>query len=534
LVEFASAVDATECAIKIQRVLARRNEEVPEGHRIELRIGINLGDIIVDGDDIYGDGVNVAARLEALCDTGEVCVSAVVHDQVEGKITATFEDLGEHTVKNIDKPIRVYRVSDQAGASVKATTIEGADVPLPLPDKPSIAVLPFANMSGDPEQEYFSDGIAEDIITALSRIRWFLVIARNSSFSYKGTSPDVREIARELGVRYVLEGSVRKAADRLRITAQLIDAATDHHLWAERYDRDLADIFAVQDEVARHVAEAMAVTLKPGERERLAHEPTQSLEAYTLYMRARGRTWPPSRSNILSARNAYDNVIAVDGSFAGGHAGKSIAYSFAVLFGHSDDRDGDAETAMNLANRAVEIDPKFARSYSALGVAYSGMGRHEEAITASRTAIELQPGDADSHEFHARCLMFSGAGAEACDAIKTALRLDPQYVEGPYLNLLGRASFLVARYNVTINAFERNVARGGPLSPPMSPARAAAACALVGRLDDARRILEHEVLRDYPELTIGRLEEQVHQMRVTIGDELVRLIDGLRKAGLPE
>ncbi len=245
LVEFASAVDATDCAIRIQRALARRNEDVPEGHRIELRIGINLGDIIVDGDDIYGDGVNVAARLEGLCDTGEVYVSAVVHDQVEAKIEATFEDLGEHNVKNIDKPIRVYRFPKWTALSATTKTETYINQSLALPDKPSIAVLPFDNMSGDPEQEYFSDGISEDLITALSRIRHFNVIARNSTFSYKGTSPDIRQVSKELGARYIVEGSVRKSGNRVRVSAQLIDGTTGNHVWAERYDRDLEDIFAV-------------------------------------------------------------------------------------------------------------------------------------------------------------------------------------------------------------------------------------------------------------------------------------------------
>jgi len=285
LVEFASAVDATECAIKIQRALTRRNEDVSEGHWIELRVGINLGDIIVDGDDIYGDGVNVAARLETLCDTGEVYVSAAVHDQVEGKIEAAFEDLGEHTVKNIDKPIRVYRVSDQTGAPVKSTTAEGADEPLPLPNKPSIAVLAFENMSGDPEQEYFADGIAEDIITALSRFSWFFVIARNSSFSYKGEAVDMQRVARELGVKYVLEGSVRKAANRVRITAQLIDATTGNHIWAERFDRELEDIFAAQDEITSAIAGTVAPSFVSAEARRIERKAPENFDAWDFAIR---------------------------------------------------------------------------------------------------------------------------------------------------------------------------------------------------------------------------------------------------------
>ena len=285
LVEFASAVDATECAVKIQRSLARRNEDVPEGHRIELRIGINLGDIVVDGEDIYGDGVNVAARLEGLCDTGEVYISAVVHDQVEGKIDAVFNDLGEHTVKNIDKPVRVYRVSDQADAPLKSATLEDPDKPLSLPDKPSVAVLPFENMSGDPEQEYFSDGITEDIITGLSRIRQFFVIARNTTFTYKAQSVDVQAIAKELGVRYVVEGSVRKVGERVRITAQLIDGERGSHIWAERYDRQLEDIFAVQDEITEKIVGVVGPEVMQAEIQRSTQGRSNNIHAWDEYLR---------------------------------------------------------------------------------------------------------------------------------------------------------------------------------------------------------------------------------------------------------
>ena len=403
---------------------------------------------------------------------------------------------------------------EKAGLAPGST---GANDPLPLPDKPSIAVLPFDNMSADPEQEYFSDGITEDIITELSKISGLFVIARHSAFTYKGKSVTLKQVGAELGVRYALEGSVRKAGKRLRITAQLIDATTDQHLWAERYDRDLEDVFAIQDEVARKVADVLAVTLKPAERDQLDHAPTENLEAYELYKRARPRTWPPTQDNILSARNAYAKIIDVDGAYAGGYAGKSMTHSLAVLFGHSDDPDSDIQVALDLANRAIEIDPKFARSYSAQGSALSALARHDDAIAASRTAIELQPGDADSHEIHGRCLMFAGDGDKACDEIRTALRLDPQYVEGPYLNFLGRASFIASNYDDTITAFEQNLARGGPLSPPTPPARAAAACALVGRMGDAQRILDDYVLQFDPNMTLKSLEDQV-RARINIGD----------------
>ncbi len=281
-------------------------------------------------------------------------------------------------------------------------------------------------MSGDPEQEYFSDGITEDIITELSKISGLFVIARHSSFTYKEKSVTVKQVGQDLGVRYVLEGSVRKAGNRLRITAQLIDSGTDHHLWAEHYDRDLEDIFAIQDEVARKVAEALEVALTRGESNRLAQAPTDNMEAYDTYMRARGTPWPPTRLNIRSARTMYERVIEMEPKFAGGYVGKSMMHSMAVLFVHSDDPEDDSRTALELGQRAVELDPNFARSHSALGFAHSASGQNEEAIAAAKRAVDLQPGDADSHAHYARCLMWAGRADEAYDELLVSLRLDPQ------------------------------------------------------------------------------------------------------------
>ena len=308
LAEFASVVDALQCAVAFQEGMVQRNYDTPEDRRIEFRIGVNLGDIIVQDDDVYGDGVNIAARLEGLAEPGGICISEMVHQAVDSKVDYRFVDLGPQRVKNIGKPIHTFSL--QFTHEINLETRHGPDTAPPLPDKPSIVVLPFENMSADPEQEYFSDGITEDIITELSKISGVFVIARHSAFTYKGKSVTLKQVGRELGVRCVLEGSVRKAGNRLRITAQLIDTVTDHHLWAERYDRDIEDIFAVQDEVARHVAEALAVALKPGERDRLAHAPTSNLEAYNLYLRSRAIAFPPTRTNILTARNAYVRVMS--------------------------------------------------------------------------------------------------------------------------------------------------------------------------------------------------------------------------------
>jgi len=529
LVEFASVVDAVQCAVAFQEGMAVRNAAAPEDTRIAFRIGVNLGDVIVQDGDLYGDGVNIAARLEGLADPEGICISEMVRYGIGSRLDLLFEDMGPQQVKNIGSPVQAYRI--RLNPEANASDAMSEDAP-PLPDKPSIAVLPFDNMSNDPDQEYFSDGITEDIITELSKISGLFVIARHSAFTYKGKSLTLRKVGQELGVRYVLEGSVRKAGSRLRITAQLIDVASDHHLWAERYDRDIEDIFAVQDEVARQVAGALTVALTPRERKRLAHAPTQNLEAYDLYLRARARSWPPTRGNIVSAQFAFARVIDLDPSFAGGYAGKSIAHSLAVSFGHSDDRDKDSKLAQELAEQAVALDGEFARSHSALGTAYTTVRRHEDAISAARRAIELQPGDADSYAFCARCLMFAGLGDEAAKMVRTALRLDPQYIEGPYLNLLGRALFLAGRYEDSIDAYERNRDRGGPSVSAASLGLFfwIAACGHAGKSEAAQNLVG-ELLKQHPNFSLTELRDHPGLLNV---EELARLIEGLRKAGLTE
>jgi len=306
LVEFASVVDAVRCAVEVQQAIPERNAGVAADNRIELRIGINLGDVIVEGDDFYGDGVNIAARVEALADAGGVFVSHMVHDHVRDRLPLLFEDLGEQQVKNITRPVRVYRVRDTGAAKSPATPA------LPLPDKPSISVLPFANMSGDPEQEYFVDGMVEEIITALSRVRWLFVIARNSSFTYKDEAVDVKRVGRELGVRYVLEGSVRKAGTQVRITGQLIDALTGTHLWADRFDGSLEDIFEFQDRVAVSVAGIIEPTLQAAEIRRASERPTRDLGAYDLYLRALPMILRVSKDDLGEAAKLLEQAIARD------------------------------------------------------------------------------------------------------------------------------------------------------------------------------------------------------------------------------
>jgi len=308
LVEFPSVVDAVRCAVEMQREIALRNTAIPQARRIEYRIGINLGDVIIDEQDIYGGGVNVAARLEALADPGRICVSRVVRDQVRDKLDFTFEDLGEQQVKNIARPVRVYRIPVTEASPLR--------VSLPLPDKPSLAVLPFQNLSGDPEQEYFVDGVVEEIITAISRLPWLFVIARNSSFAYKGKSPDLRQVGRELGVRYVLEGSVRKAGKRVRITGQLIDTTSGAHIWADRFDGALDDIFELQDEVASHVVGAIEPKLRQSEIERAGRKPTESLDAYDLYLRALAQFHKYNEAGMREAVVLLKRALAIDPSYA--------------------------------------------------------------------------------------------------------------------------------------------------------------------------------------------------------------------------
>jgi adenylate cyclase len=317
LAEFPSVVDAVRCAVEVQRRMARRNADTPPDKRIEFRIGINLGDVIVEGDDIFGDGVNVAARLEALAEPGGVSVSRMVRDNVRDKLDYTFEDLGEQQVKNIARPVRVYRVWDRAASIEQVLHISPA--PLSLPDKPSIAVLPFANMSSDTEQEFFADGIAEDVITALSRYPSLFVIARNSSFTYKGQAVDVKEIGRDLGVRYVLEGSLRKAANRIRVTAQLVEAEIGRHVWAERYDRDLTDIFAVQDEITEAVTIAIAPAIADAELQRALRKPPGSLDAWAAYQRGLWHLGKATAHDYEMAKEFFRRAIDLDPNFPDGY-----------------------------------------------------------------------------------------------------------------------------------------------------------------------------------------------------------------------
>src|SRR5262245_28454578 len=355
LVEFGSVVDALRCAVEVQCEMTGRNTGVPPDNRIELRIGINVGDIVVENGDIFGDGVNVAARLEALADPGGICVSARVQEDVAGKLDLTFEDLGEQTLKNIARPVRVYRVRPPTTKRTPAASPVEIAPNLALPDKPSIAVLPFANMSGDPEQEYFADGMVDEIITALSRIKWLFVIARNSSFTYKGQAVDVKRVGRELGVRYVLEGSVRKAGQRVRITAQLIDALSGTHLWADRFDGSLEDVFELQDKVAVSVAGVIEPALQDPEMRRSAARPTTDLNAYDLYLRAAALFFPMTKEKIIEALGLLEQAIERDRHYAPALSWAACCHLELARNGWAEDQETSRRKAGDLSRQALQL-----------------------------------------------------------------------------------------------------------------------------------------------------------------------------------
>jgi adenylate cyclase len=484
LAEFASVVDAVECAVSIQRGMADRNADTPDARRITFRIGINLGDIIIDEDDIYGDGVNIAARLEGLAQPGGVCISDVVHQSVAGKLDLAFEDLGEQTVKNIAKPVRAYSVSSGPVADTDAAP-RAADTPPPPPDKPSIAVLPFDNMSGDPEQEYFADGIVEDLITDLSKISGLFVVARNSSSAYKGQATDIRTVATELGVRNVLEGSVRKSGQRVRINAQLIEAETGGHLWADRYDGSVDDVFELQDEVCAKVVSALSVQLTSSETDSLKTVHTNNLDAYELYVRARATPFPPVPDRIESARKMFAQVIELDPEFAGGYAGVSAMMSFAAMWSHTDPTE-IVDQALAMAQQAISVDETFGWSYTALGMALMHRHQYADAIAAAREAITRQPSDADAHVYLGLILGLDGQYAAAIDAINQAIRLNPLFFNGPYLNCRGQTQLLAQDYVAATDTFRENVERNGPVGPPALCWGAAAYAALENKQEAER------------------------------------------------
>jgi adenylate cyclase len=487
LVEFASVVDAVRCAVDVQREMGLRNTDVPADRRIEFRIGINLGDIIKDGRDVYGDGVNVAARLEALATPGGICVSRVVRDQVRDKLGFAFDDRGEQQVKNITRPVRVFDVK-MTGETMTLTPDLAARVPLQLPDKPSIAVLPFQNMSGDPEQEYFADGMVEEIITALSRIRWLFVIARNSSFTYKRRSVDVKQVGRELGVRYVLEGSVRKGGNRVRITAQLIEAETGAHLWADRFDGSLEDVFDLQDKVAINVAGVIEPALQAAEVRRSAARPTNNVTAYDLYLRALATYYPITRERLFKALEFLQRAIDTDKDCGPALSLAAMCQMRLVREGWAQEPEAAGRNGVELARQALQAAGDDPGILANAAFVLANFGEEIGAMMALvDRALTITPSFSRGWFLSGVLRLWAGQHDLAIEHAETALRLSPRERAGTPLSLIGEAYFFKREFEEAASKLLLSV-QENPGYPHSY--RILAACYVhMGQLEEARAII---------------------------------------------
>jgi TolB-like protein/Tfp pilus assembly protein PilF len=522
LVEFPSAVDAVSHAIDVQSAMAQRGAGEPEARRIVVRIGINVGDIVIDGDDIHGDGVNIAARLEGLAEPGGIYVSAAVQEHVRGKLDVAFDDLGEQTVKNIARPVRVYRVRPSQEAAV-ARQGDG----LPLPDRPSIAVLPFQNMSGDPEQEYFADGIAEDIITGLSRYHWFFVIARNSSFTYKGRAVDVRTVGRELGVRYVLEGSVRKGGNRVRITAQLVEAATGNHLWAEKYDGALEDVFELQDKITEGVVGAIEPSVRQAEIERARRKKPENMDAYDLYLRALPHVWANTAPESIKAVTYLDEALRIDPSYAGAHGLAALCHALRFVQGGLDPAERTA--ALSHARAVLELGQDDGNALAFTGVVLANIARDfPAALGAVEKAVALNPNSARAHANRGWVQMMTERDDDsAMESCERAIRLSPfdPLNYGPQ-SALSIIYFRKGRLEDALEAAQRTIQISASFG--IGHVMRAASCVRLGRLDDARNEVRR-LLEIHPNYRL----EAVRNVRYG-GSATDSIVAALCEAGLPE
>jgi adenylate cyclase len=572
LAEFASVVDAVQCGVEIQQVLRAKNAMLPENRRMEFRIGINLGDVIEEGDTIYGDGVNIASRLEGLAEAGGICISESAYQQIENKLPLRYDYLGEHEVKNIAKPVRVYRariepeavppklaeekqpvqkrLSKAALAIIVVIVIAGLialyqfglrsspsktevaskeKMAFPLPDVPSIAVMPFVNMSEDPKQEFFSDGITEEIITALSKTPKLFVIARHSTFSYKGKPVKAKQVGRELGVRYVLEGSVRKAGDKVRITAQLIDVTTEQHIWAERYDRDLRDIFAIQDEITLEIVKAMQVELTTGETARVTGKGTRNLDAYLKALNAQEQWLRMDKEGSIKARQLATEAIDLDPEYGYPYAIMAWCYMLDVVREYTRSPKESMSLAVEAVRKALALDESDYRIHRVLSNLYVMQGKHDEAIASSKRAIELCPGGAGAYENLGIALLFACRPSEAIPMLEKAIELDPFPPAVSHRNL-AMAYRHVGRYEDAIvegkKAFQINP---NDLSIPLG---LVIAYAKLGRKEEARAAAA-EVLRIDPEFSLDSQVQttarmfatKCHSDRVYEDFELIRKAD---------
>jgi len=523
LAEFPSVVGATRCAVEIQSVMAARNEDVPEERRMLFRIGINLGDVIHDEARIYGDGINVAARLEGLAEPGGVLVSQAVHDQVRDRLDLDFEDMGVHELKNIARPVQVYRIR----TAEESKAAPALDSPMPLPDKPSIAVLPFSNMSGDPEQEYFADGIVEDILTGLARLRWLFVIARNSSFSYKGRNVDVRQVGRELGVRYVLEGSVRRGGNRIRITAQLIEAETGNHIWAERYDRALDDVFAIQDEITENVIGCIQPGVYAAEHDRLKRKPPQSLDAWESFVRGLFLYSQHSDVSTKDSLKMLERAISLDPCYAQAHGLHAVCLAWRTFQGW-ENRDTAFAEAAERADQAVACDPGEPWAYLAHGFIALANRRDSEAVAALSRAIDASPNFAYAHGLLGCAHALGGRPDQAIECIDRGVRLSPRDIFGEEYELYyATAHFQAGRYVEAASAAQRAIQqRPGHANLYMF---AAASYGLAGETDAAKRAIT-QLTNLVPNISAADVEENFIFCR---REDRSRLAKGLRTGGLP-
>ena len=479
LVEFSSAVDAVQSALDLQTAMAKRNDDVPATNRMMFRVGVHLGDVIVEGDDIYGDGVNIAARLEGLSQPGSICISADVYRQVRGKIDANFDDLGAQQVKNIVEPVRAYRVSLEFEDEVARS----ADLGAVASQKRALAVLPFVNMSGDVEQEYFADGITEDIITSLSKLSQLTVIARNSSFTYKGRAVRVQQVAQELGVRYVIEGSVRKASNRVRITAQLIECASGGHLWADHYDRELTDIFAIQDEVTADIVGVMALTLTTDEEWRLVRKGTSNLEAYDCLLRAREQWWRLTREGTKNAETMLECAITLDPDFSTPYAWLSYVRVQEYINEWRSESEELLHQSRDLAEKAVALNQTDPDAHNALACAHLWLRQHDKAIVEYKRTIALDPNNTRAYVEIGWVLHYAGRSAEALEPITRGMRLDPQYPDA-YLHILAQAYFHLDRFEEAAGLLKRRIIRKPDTD--ISRVLLAATYGYLGRVEEAK------------------------------------------------
>jgi adenylate cyclase len=532
LVEFASAVDAARCAIEVQHGMVEQNASVPPAQRIEFRIGIHVGDIIFDDNDIFGDGVNIAARLEAIAEPGGVCISDDLQRQIRGKVDSAFEDMGPQSLKNIVEPMRAWRVRLNASGSVAAPIeppIERAQA-LALPDKPSIAVLPFANLSGDPEQEYFANGIVEDIITALSRVKSFFVIARNSSFTYKGKTVDVKQVARELGVRYVLEGSVRKAGNKVRITGQLIDGATGAHVWVDSFDGALENIFDLQDRITASVVAAIEPNLQLAEIGRLKQKPPASFDAYDLLLRAWQLLYEFTEESLAAAIVCLKKALVIDPNYAPAMAMTAFCFSWRRMQGWAQDATAETTEGLQLAARAVELGKDDSQVLEIAGFVVTNLAMDaQRAKELIHRSLLLNPNSATALMMAGTLETFTSNPAKGLELLRRSERLNPRDPRGSFWTYpMALAHFVEGRFDEAANLAQITLSQNSRHATALL--LFAASLAKLGRRDEAAEAVR-KMLKVKPRLTLSRIRARSMFYEESVWNKLA---EGLRLAGLPE